>query len=72
MSRVLKRVSTHFRSFVKDEDGAELLEIAVGILLAVILIATVAGIVNMINNGLNGSQTQIVDAFDDAGITLTP
>ena len=66
--KLMKPVN-HIRSFVKDESGAELLEIAVGIL-AVILIATVAGIVNMINGGLQGSESKIVDAFDDAEINL--
>lgn len=67
--KLMKPVN-YIRSFVKDESGAELLEIAVGILLAVILIATVAGIVNMINGGLQGSESKIVDAFDDAEINL--
>ena len=66
----LKKPFKHLRSFIKDESGAELLEIAVGILIAVILIATVAGIVNMLNTGLEGSEQSIIDEFGKVGIEL--
>lgn len=60
-------VKNYASRFVKNESGAELIEWAIGVAIAGILIAAAFSIANTMNNELTTTETELKDAFGKKG-----
>lgn len=59
----IKHPVKHLKAFIKDEDGAEMIEIAIGIAIAAVLIAAVTKIAGKAQTGMENANDKIDDVF---------
>lgn len=55
----------HLKNFARSEDGAEMLEIAIGFALAAIIIGVVTTIVTSVSKKMEGTETIIENTFSE-------
>lgn len=62
--KLLNRFKNRAIHFIKDDDGADLLEICAGIVFAIVLIVVVKGIIDSVSNSMDQAGDAINEQFD--------
>ena len=62
----IRNIKKYTKGFVKNESGAELIEIAIGIVIAGGILAAVMVIMGIVNDGINNTAGSVESIFDEA------
>lgn len=62
--KFLNRFKNRAIHFIKDDDGADLLEICAGIVFAIVLIVVVKGIIDSVSDSMSQAGDAIDNQFD--------